>query len=115
MPEFMQWYDSLSEVNKEHLSNLFVLLREHGPDLGRPYVDRIKRSNFNKMKEIRSIQGTIILFIFDPKRTAVMLVGGNKSSAESESPNWNLWYAKMIPIAEEIYRKHLIELGEIRK
>ena len=115
MPEFIQWYDSLSEVNKEHLGNLFVLLREHGPDLGRPYVDRIKRSNFNKMKEIRSIQGTRILFIFDPKRTAVMLVGGNKSAAESESPNWNLWYVKMIPIAEEIYRKHLIELGEIRK
>jgi len=44
-----------------------------------------------------------------------MLVGGNKSAAESESPNWNLWYAQMIPIAEEIYTKHLIELGKIRK
>jgi len=67
------------------------------------------------MKEIRSIQGTRILFIFYPMRTAVMLVGGNKSAAESESPNWNRWYAKMIPVAEKIYRKHLIEIGEIRK
>jgi len=44
-----------------------------------------------------------------------MLVGGNKSEREDTTPNWNRWYAKNIPVAEKIYRKHLIEIGEIRK
>ena len=44
-----------------------------------------------------------------------MLVGGNKSEREDTTPNWNRWYAKMIPVAEKIYRKHLIEIGETRK
>jgi len=55
--ECRQWFKSLSEDDREHLSNIFELLREHGPDLGRPYVDRIKRSSFNQMKEIRTNQG----------------------------------------------------------
>ena len=113
--ECRQWFKSLSEDDKEHLSNIFELLREDGPDLGRPYVDRIKGSSFIQMKEIRTNQGIRILFIFDTKRTATMLVGGNKSEREDTTPNWNRWYAKMIPVAEEIYRKHLIEIGETRK
>ena len=44
-----------------------------------------------------------------------MLVGGNKSEREDTTPNWNRWYAKMIPVAEKIYINHLIEIGEIRK
>jgi len=113
--ECRQWFKSLSEDDREHLSNIFELLREHGPDLGRPYVDRIKRSSFNQMKEIRTNQGIRILFIFDTRRTATMLVGGNKSEREDTTPNWSCWYAKNIPRNDKIYINHMIEIGEIRK
>lgn len=41
-------------------------------------------------------QGTSIrmLFIFDPRRQAILLLGGDKAG------NWKSWYDKNIPIAE---------------
>lgn len=48
------------------------------------------------MKEIRS--GSIrVLFVFDPIRQAVLLLGGDKQN-RSEA-----WYRKNIPIADDLY------------
>jgi hypothetical protein len=41
-----------------------------------------------------------VLFAFDPKRRAIVLVGGNKRGDKR-------WYKKNIPIAEERYQRHL--------
>lgn len=38
-----------------------------------------------------------ILFVLDPERKAIMLVGGDKQC------KWNKWYAKAIPEAERRY------------
>ena len=43
-----------------------------------------------------------ILFVFDPKRKAIMLVGGDKQR------KWDKWYRKAIPEAE---RRYLVWLG----
>jgi len=43
------------------------------------------------------------LFVFDPKRRAILLVGGNKRGDAR-------WYKKNIPLAEERYKRHLAEL-----
>ena len=44
-------------------------LEEHGPSLGRPFVDRIKARRHHNMNELRSIGGSIrILFAFDTDR-----------------------------------------------
>ena len=41
--------------------------------------------------------------ISDPKRRAVLLLGGNKA----EGSQWNDWYRTAIPRAEKLFRKHL--------
>jgi hypothetical protein len=45
-----------------------------------------------------------ILFCFDPRRQAVLLLGGDKSG------NWNRWYDKAIPEADRLYEEHLAAL-----
>lgn len=42
-----------------------------------------------------------VLFIFDPWRSAVLLVAGNKTGA------WKSWYERNIPIAEQRYIEYL--------
>src|ERR1700712_5220797 len=82
-------------------------LAEGGPNLGRPLVDRIKGSSIHNMKELRpgSAGATEmrILFAFDPWRSSVLLVAGDKSG------RWREWYRQAIPQAEQLYRTYLKE------
>jgi hypothetical protein len=64
------------------------------------------------MEELRAERTIRILFAFDPRRTAILLVGGGKSPADSTSPTWNQWYDHNIPIADDLYDTHLEELRE---
>lgn len=41
-----------------------------------------------------------VLYAFDPKRTAILLLGGNKSGNDR-------WYEEYIPIADKLYYEHL--------
>lgn len=45
-----------------------------------------------------------VLYAFDPRRTAILLIGGGKTGD-------NRWYARMIPIADRLYDQHLREIG----
>jgi hypothetical protein len=66
-----------------------------GPALGRPLVDTITNSNIANLKELRpgsrGRSEVRILFVFDPWRSAILLVAGDKAGS------WNKWYARMIP------------------
>jgi hypothetical protein len=42
-----------------------------------------------------------ILYIFDPRRNAVMLVAGDKAG------KWETWYRQAIPLAEQRYEDYL--------
>jgi hypothetical protein len=88
-------------------------LVEEGPDLGRPLVDRIKGSSLHHLKELRpgSTGSTEIrvLFAFDPERSAVLLVAGDKAG------QWSEWYRRAIPVAEERYTKWLDHLVRRRQ
>jgi hypothetical protein len=79
----------------------------HLANLGRPLVDRIKGSILHNLKELRpGSQGASevrILFIFDPRRNAVLLVAGDKSG------QWTSWYHDAVPLAETRYRVYLKE------
>jgi hypothetical protein len=44
-----------------------------------------------------------ILFVFDPWRSAVLLVAGDKSG------QWDKWYRAAIPRAEQLYEDYLAE------
>lgn len=81
------------------------LLELEGPTLGRPAVDKVKGSKFHSMKELRPAGTSIrILFIFNPERQAILLLGGDKAS------NWKAWYDTNIPIAEQRY-EHWPDIG----
>ncbi len=46
-----------------------------------------------------------ILYAFDPRRIAILLCGGDKKGDDR-------WYKKNVPIADELYRQHLLLLKE---
>jgi hypothetical protein len=85
-------------------------LSRAGPGLGRPLADTIAGSSMKNLKELRPPSaGTTkirILFAFDPWRSAILLVAGNKAG------KWNRWYAEAIPRAEELYEIYLKERAE---
>jgi len=43
-----------------------------------------------------------VLYIFDPARNAVLLIGGDKTGN-------NRWYEVYVPIADRIYDEYLLE------
>lgn len=79
--EFEEWWQSLTSDQQEALTDRVDLLAGRGPDLGRPVVDRIQSSRHHNMKELRAAQGGAlrVLFMFDPRRQAILLLGGDKS------------------------------------
>lgn len=98
--EFETWWRKLDIDQQELIDQRLRLLGDQGPGLGRPAVDTLVGSNLTNLKELRA--GTIrVLFVFDPRRTAVLLLGGNKRG------QWSRWYLEAIPAAERIYARHL--------
>jgi hypothetical protein len=103
--EAKQWYESLTPEAKVRVNASVNRLRQIGPPLGRPTVDRVHASRHHKMKELRSTGGHLrALFAFE-KRRAVLLVGGDKTN------NWKGWYRENIPKADRIFDRYLRENG----
>jgi hypothetical protein len=103
--EVRTWIDGLDEASRARVVDAIDLLAELGPGLGRPLVDTIRGSTIANLKELRP--GTIrILFVFDPWRSTILLVAGDKAG------RWNAWYREAIPIAEQRYEIYLKERAE---
>ena len=108
--EVDEWLDDLATSDADSYAQVVAgieVLADVGPSLGRPLVDRVKGSRLHGMKELRpgSAGSTEIrvLFVFDPWRSAILLVGGDKSG------NWTRWYRTAIPRAERLYEEYLHE------
>ncbi len=110
------WLDNQDDKTVAGIFAALELLEQQGPTLGRPLVDTITGAQVNNLKELRptSPRSTEvrILFVFDPKRKAIMLLGGDKSKGKNGRAKWSGWYKEAVPQAEEIYRRHLNALGE---
>ena len=98
------WAIDLSQPDKEALLAAIRVLRDEGPNLGRPLVDTVVGSRHSNMKELRpgSTARTEIrvLFAFDVRRKAILLIGGDKSG------DWSGWYKANIPIADDRFDEH---------
>jgi hypothetical protein len=103
--EFDAWIlsDQVDTPAREDIRAVLIILRETGPLLGRPLSDTLKGSRHSNMKELR-VQSKgrpfRILYAFDPNRTAVLLLGGNKQSDKR-------FYDRMIPLADKLFGRHL--------
>jgi hypothetical protein len=104
--EFGRWWDTLDADEQESLLASVVLLRQMGPLLGRPHADAVKGSRHGNMKELRTQhRGRPLrtLFAFDPRRSAILLIGGDKTGD-------GRFYERMVPLADRLYDAHLQEL-----
>lgn len=101
--QFAEWYGGLDDKDLVEVNEAVEALEDRGPGLGRPLVDSIKEARTRNLKELRI--GTIrMLFAFDPRRVAILLVGGDKRG------RWDDWYAEMIPIADRLFEEHIRRL-----
>jgi hypothetical protein len=97
---------ALEDQDANRIAAAFDELERRGPGLGRPFVDSVKGSRHHNMKELRSIGGHLrALFAFDPRRRAVVLLGGDKRG------DWEGWYRRNITVADKIYDRHLRSRG----
>lgn len=99
------WLDELDDSTYDTVVAALEFLEEQGPGCGRPFVDTVSRSRHANMKELRPRGGHIrILFAFDPRRTGIMLLAGDKTG------KWNKWYKDNIPRADARFDAHLQSL-----
>lgn len=108
--EVEQFLDTLYESDRDThklVNQAILVLERNGPAEGRPLVDTIAGSSIPNMKELRP--GSVgkseirILFAFDPWRSAILLIAGDKAG------QWQRWYREAIPRAEQLYESYLQE------
>jgi len=103
--EFAEWFSGLTSAEQISVVGKVTVLEELGPALGRPHVDTVKGSKYPNMKELRAQHAGKpyrVLFAFDPRQTAILLIGGRKGKAN--------WYEKGIALADRVYASYLKEL-----
>ena len=103
--EFLAFDEELQDELLAHAK----LLGEFGPNLGRPTVDGLKGSKHANMKELRfDWDGGVwrVAFAFDPKRQAILLVGGDKGGADQRR-----FYKRLIAVADGRFDEHLVSLA----
>jgi len=109
--EFERWWNSLAEEEQVEIAAKVELLEEHGPTLPRPHADVITSSRHANMKELRgkvNERHLRVLYAFDPRRSALLLIGGDKTGNSK-------WYEKFVPIADDLFDRHLKELQKRKK
>jgi len=105
--EFGAWWDSLNEGEQESVDASVRLLEGLGPGLPYPYSSSIQESRHGNMRELR-IQHKgkpyRVLYAFDPRRMALLLLGGKKTGGIR-------WYRRHVPIADRIFDEHLMAIA----
>lgn len=101
--EFEEWWDSMTFEEQNDVAASVNLLKRVGPHLKFPKSSGISGSKHSHMRELR-IQHAgnpyRVLYAFDPRRCAVLLIGGNKTGNDR-------WYDQFVPIADSLYDEHI--------
>lgn len=106
--EFETWFTDLSREERGDVIVVVDMLEARGPRLRFPYSSAIRGSRHGHMRELR-IQHAgrpyRVLYAFDPRRSAILLLGGDKTGDER-------WYDRHVPIADRLYDEYLQELKD---
>lgn len=107
---FVKWFKQQSPALKEDILAVLKILREEGPQLGRPFADTVKGSKHPNMKELRiQHKGDPVraFYAFDPERNGIVLCAGDKTGLNEKQ-----FYKDMIKIADKEFSTHLNSLNE---
>lgn len=101
--EFEHWWDDLAVEEQKSVAVVVSMLEERGITLPFPYSSSITSST--KLRELRiqhAGEPYRVLYAFDPRRNAVLLLGGNKTGDDR-------WYDTHVPRAEKLFAAYLKE------
>lgn len=104
--EFEDWWNNLDEGEQATVDAYVRMLEEFGVALGFPYSSDIKGTVVSRLQELRPQhkgRPLRVIYAFDPRRMAILLIGGDKTSNSR-------WYDEFVPVAERLYREHLNHL-----
>jgi hypothetical protein len=105
--QFGEWWDALDEAEQVSINAVVLVLERLGPALTRPYADTVEGSRHSNMRELRvQHRGRPfrLLYAFDPRRVAIILIVGDKTGDRR-------WYDVYVPIADRLYDEHLQQIG----
>ena len=109
--EFETWWNDLTLSEQEAVNAKVMLLQTIGPLLSRPHANVIHASRHPNMKELRiphSGRPYRVLVGFDPRRCAMLLIGGDKTGNDR-------WYEEFVPLADDLYDEHLESMKKDEK
>lgn len=98
--------ERLSETEQDRIAATIKLLGARGPLLPFPFSSGVAGSRHRHMRELRvQSRGNPlrIFYAFDPRRTAILLIGGDKTGNDR-------FYEEYVPRADALYDTHLDEL-----
>lgn len=101
------WSADVTDDDREKIQSVVELLQDWGPALKRPTVGEVNSSRHHNMKELIPLSSNIrILFMFDTRSQAILLIGGDKTN------DWDGFYKRMVPIADDLYDEYLRQIEE---
>lgn len=104
--EFAEWFAMLGYDAAEEVASVVDLLVDRGPHLPFPLSSSVETSRYSHMRELRiqhAGRPLRVLYAFDPRRTAILLLGGDKTGNKR-------WYEVHVPLADRLYTEHLATL-----
>ncbi|MCC7290438.1 MAG: type II toxin-antitoxin system RelE/ParE family toxin [Phycisphaerales bacterium] len=105
---FDDWFAKLDAAAKVEVMAKVELLKQVGPQLGRPHADTLNGSKHRNMKELRADTADKVMrvaFAFDPERSAILLVAGDKGGVSQAR-----FYRQLIVKADALFDAHLAKL-----
>ena len=111
--EFKGEFKAYDNEVKLEIRALVEILKQFGPEYGRPRVDTLESKKHANLKELRfsAADGEWrVAFAFDPERKANLLVGGDQSGVSQTR-----FYKNLVKVAEARFDAHLKRLEESKK
>ena len=106
--EFGEWFGEQIESVQDDIDRSVGLLEAKGPQLPFPHSSGLSSSRHDHMRELR-VQSAgrpyRIFYAFDPRRTAILLIGGDKTGD-------GRFYDRMLPIADQLYDTYIDEISK---
>ncbi len=108
--EFETWWNGLLESEQRSVNKAVTKLALKGVTLRQPDTSGVKTSRHGHMRElrVRTHPPIRIFYAFDPRRTAILLIGGHKTHPQR-------FYEEYVERADRIYGQYLREIERERQ